>query len=555
MYCDKFVKFFETKVDEKYWRRKMSKRIEIFGRELELDDARMFDIMIHNTVKEIASRVGKETEELFTNEKNTEKMVSMSETINQALIAKGLLGCREFLEEIGVEDVENAEIFVTTKGNYFIKEWERFVDSYIRACAMNDETELRRMQRIYRSRDFVKKLGKSMYMDVYRWIPNIENLIQDRGIPLRVITIRDEEKAVGLFKLLKKNSDYDIAYRLLETDPTEQEYYEYCIITFPEQIEALVELERYIGYEPRKDTLEKGLKVLFDKSPHDTEEQTLELKEELKRISKVIGISDSDTIKKVDKMLKQFDIEARTFQNIEFETRELRRKAEIDYQELAKICENIEVFDEACCTERRKVISEGNYVQEIADIFLRKIEDRKTTIWQKEDAVEIEKVFLNTNIDNEYSIRNSVSEIEHIGRTDDKINYINALNEMNDENKKLFVRYNEWKDKNFFQKYWGQIILWSVGAISLFLEMGVIVIVIAIAFTIYKARKNINMKKNWKILTLDGKLVHPQLLYQNINIRNQNEAVNNEKNLCKNCGKEIDSSDTFCGYCGTKIEK
>ena len=72
----------------------MSKRIEIFGRELELDDARMFDIMIHNTVKEIASRVGKETEELFTNEKNTEKMVSMSETINQALIAKGLLGCR-----------------------------------------------------------------------------------------------------------------------------------------------------------------------------------------------------------------------------------------------------------------------------------------------------------------------------------------------------------------------------------------------------------------------------------------------------------------------------
>lgn len=164
----------------------MAEKIEIFGKVLELEDARILDIMIHNTLKEIASGVAYKAEDLFTSGKSPETMISMSDTIIQGLIAKGILECKEFLEKIGLEDVENKEIFVTTKGSYFIGEWGEFEDAYIRASAKNDEKEIRRLQRLYKSKDFVKKLGKSIYMDVYKWIPNIEKLIQNRNITINV---------------------------------------------------------------------------------------------------------------------------------------------------------------------------------------------------------------------------------------------------------------------------------------------------------------------------------------------------------------------------------
>lgn len=80
-------------------------RVEIFGKVIVLEDERMIDIIIHNKMKEIATHVAHKVEDLLTNGKEIEYMLSISDTIVQGLLASGLAECLNFLKELGIENV------------------------------------------------------------------------------------------------------------------------------------------------------------------------------------------------------------------------------------------------------------------------------------------------------------------------------------------------------------------------------------------------------------------------------------------------------------------
>ena len=59
---------------------------------------------------------------------------------------------------------------------------------------------------------------------------------------------------------------------------------------------------------------------MYNKLPHETEEETLVIKRELDRIQKILNIDDTKIYKKVNELVREFDLKARTFQDILFST-------------------------------------------------------------------------------------------------------------------------------------------------------------------------------------------------------------------------------------------
>lgn len=97
------------------------------------------------------------------------------------------------------------------------------------------------------------------------------NVIHFTDVPIRLIEDEDEDRGAELFQLLKKTKldlkqCYEIAYKIFEADPTEQEYYEYCMLEFPEETDNLLHLQQITGLALQKSILEKALKKMFEKS-------------------------------------------------------------------------------------------------------------------------------------------------------------------------------------------------------------------------------------------------------------------------------------------------
>lgn len=542
----------------------MGKQVELFGRILEISDERMVDIMVHREVKLIAEETVKDVKNVFAKHKTIEDLMNHKNFVS-FLFALVYTKCEDFLQANGISIIEGSEIQEMAHRNlrpYFSETFEKMENEYRRILIFEDNNKDSKLRKLYKDSTLRKELEQAAYMEVYDLIPIIQHLLKKKGIANDPITIKAEQEGAGLFKYLQENrlekyQAYEIAYQLFCSDPTEPEYYDWCILNFPEEISNLVKLERVVGYEPSREVLEGGLRALFNYMPHNTEDQTIVLKERLEKIRAEIGIKESDTINRVDKLLYQFDLEARTFQNIEFPSRELKKRAEADYREIAGYCKEIERISESECETYRNFINSKSYIPEIAAIFINQIDERKKTIWKQEDAEQLDKIFMDTDINNQESVHKSISAIEDIGRTDDKDNYINALKGMDEENKKLFRNYHEWQNKKFMEKYLLQVILFSVGIVGMILGIGVIVLVVAVIVTLIKARKIKKMKEVWELLSLKGRLLHPQLLKYEKMENNRITSATQKENfiVCDSCGKEINPTAQFCKFCGSKISK
>lgn len=190
-----------------------------------------------------------------------------------------------------------------------------------------------------------ERLANTLYLDVFDLVYVMERTIKTANIAIRPITPTDERKAGSLFENLKTlNLDYaqayDVAFQIFQTNPSEYEYYEYCMKRFSYQQPNLIQIGEYCQADLSKIT-ESIFEQIFSQMPHETEEETLRLHEKLIEKKNELGVSRSVTIDEVAKMLRDFDVAARTFHNETYNTRELRAKAEADDHQLAAICTKI----------------------------------------------------------------------------------------------------------------------------------------------------------------------------------------------------------------------
>ena len=151
--------------------------------------------------------------------------------------------------------------------------------------------------------------------------------------------------------------------------------------------------------------------------PHDTEENTLVLYDKLKEKQKELETETNDIIQKTEKLLHDFDVAARTFKNVTYDTREIRAKAEQDYNTLQKLCADIASADETECNRKNAVIAENDFLSDILEPFQNKIKNRIEEIWSAEDGQIFDNILINTDISNTQAISDSIAYIEESGRT------------------------------------------------------------------------------------------------------------------------------------------
>lgn len=233
---------------------------------------------------------------------------------------------------------------------------------------------------------------------------------------------------------------------------------------------------------------------------------------------------------------------------------------------IARICDNLENANEETCSMMRDKITQYDALEKNKKEYLDKIEKRIEVLWEKEDGEIFDNIYLNTDIYNQSEINRSLDYIRQKGRTANANKYIVALrscNEKNIKNARMFQKKNT-QNSN------------KVGKVLLIIGiLGLLVIpasaVVAILGLVLIIRYN-SLKKNWDTLTIDGTQIHsaikidnPEYTPNNLNRQgllsdNEGNEINliessRDKMICSSCGKEINSSASFCKYCGMKIEK
>ena len=538
----------------------MSNNVELFDKNLEISDELLRDIKFHIEMQGIAQKTAQAVNKLFQNEKDIDKLISVFEENITEYYGTALGDCEGyFLEQY--EQYESCRLNPPFERQKIFKGFfSVFIEDYLSAVMSGEES----------LKQFKKSLGKykeecrkTAYMDVYDWIPSIESEMIKQGIFTEVITPENEVQGEKLFNGLKnacKNGSraYEIAFKLFETDPTAEEYYKFCMLQFPEQMVNLIVLYKLVGFTLSNEFLNTALNNLFKKMPHNNEKETLTVKKRLEEIQEVVDISQSNVVQKVDDLLKRFDIEARTFKNITFDTRELRHQAENDYNKLAEICKVVESEDEETCKQRKEWIENQNFIPEIAAMYIKKLDSRIECIWKAEDSEKLNAIFLNTDIYAKNSIEQSIQQIDSIGRTKDKERYIDALKGINEENLENIRKYKEWMGLSFLDKY-GVSMGLVVGGIILnsFSEIGMLLLGVGIVFWIRERMKAGKLKKIWGLLTLNGEIIHPQLLQEWEGVKNGYSYNQNElskQTYCPVCGKENAKDAKYCIHCGEKLE-
>lgn len=417
----------------------MSKSFALFDRTLEIKDDRLLDIQIRRFVMALAENAQEDFKKFYKNKLHgMDDLIENGESGAFEILRSSAQNCAEALAALEIYTISASTIMEKMTASYFEEEFRQLEDWYI--SLLNDEAQkdvYRRARRQNRSRwvgmgfglngaayastqagvlnlasgaahgavnlvgksfslvgtsmsksgmyndpNTCKRLAQALYMDVFDWIYILESIIHQSGTSIDVITQKDEKTADSLFENLQsKNMSIEqynsIAFQLFETNPCEFEYYEYCVKRFPDQQKELLSLADYCMIDTKR-LAEPIFKSIFDSMPHNTEEETLAIKSRLDAKKEELGVSSSPTITRVETMLHDFDIAARTFQDILFETREQKTAAEKDYKELDSLCKNIGTASINECRRMRAIIQNKNYNNDIVAIFLKRIDVRSS---------------------------------------------------------------------------------------------------------------------------------------------------------------------------------
>lgn len=511
----------------------MTEQVFLFGKVLEIDEALKNDIKLRVHMMEIGSQLRIKIQKMFSSINELYDFLGIREAAVEMVYTFLYRSGIDYLHNQGITNFNYEDIELISK--WFSEKYEDLVVELVDYRVENEEVVVSRGLSGIRKEHELKKLERKSilkiqeefmdmgFMDAMELIGMIEIVINNANIPITPITVEDEDKGVALFKELKKmegTEAYEIAFQLFQIDPTEVEYYEYCMLEFPEETDNLLHLQQITGLALQKSILEKALKKMFEKMPHNTEEETLIIKNKLENIQKEVDISNNKIVKKVDQLLYDFDIQERTFCNILFDTREMKRAAEKDFDKLDTICGNLESMSEEECEKKKQLISEEETVIEIKQLFLEKIDNRIKRIWIEEDSEKIINIFTHTNIYEKSSILQSIKAINDIGRTDDKKRYIDALNGINNDTLCIIRAYKEWENKKTLRKYGLLIVLLALGGCLIPFGIGIIVVLVGAILLAMKLIKVHKMKKTWNLLTLNGEVIHPQILVDDIKEEN-----------------------------------
>lgn len=503
--------------------------IELFGKKLKYSEGKLRDIKLHFFMDDLCELIRRQVGQLFdnagdfngllytTNEDITEVYVTMYDVTIQ------------YIEKNVLKDVEAKEIFLTPgeeplrkkykHWNQEIRQRENEAKRKMKEDGLSYEEQMHRYgeyaQQEFEDMRYVYVLG--VINDIVSLRSHVEDLFMRKHVPIERITEKDQDEAVELFTYIHANPNLQnkegYVLRILSLCPVLNNFPAYVMNEFPDQMDKLLQLFTFIGASVPESVIEAALNSLYEKLPHDTEEQTLKIKQILDNVQNITDIQGNVIVGKINKLIAEFDLQARSFQGIEYRTREDRKKAEDDYNILNKKYPEINNLNEEQCNNAKEWIISETFDSNIAKIFLSKMDERVQQIWKKEDSDKFSVLFQNIDIYNEASKNQAIKIIGLVGKSSDKNRYVEAIQGMNAENISMFQKYEDWKKKSIFQKYgiaWGIVGLGSFILMSS--QIGFLGIIVGCIMLFIQQRETKKLQAIWNLLTVDGTIIHKQLL-------------------------------------------
>ena len=387
--------------------------------------------------------------------------------------------------------------------------------------------------------------------------------------------------------VVPKSVQRELAVQLLELDPRKREYYEYIFKTFLDAKYEIASIASYLSID-LSDLIEKELQHNFDLKFISCEEDALKMLDDLKLSMEKFCVTTSSRKDELEKILYDFDVKARTYDGVLYDTRELcamaqrddrqlndvhgdidsadkeackrflkeiahidcmdtiknkhlqalnERITDIDNEVLKGLLKTLDESDETECNRLKEEIDQYDAPEETKASYISQVEKRIYEIWDEEDFDRFKTIYLQTPVTDTEQIEKNCVLISTSGRTQIKEAFIKALHLLSDTEVEAAAKYAIAKESGLF----ASII-------------------------------NMGKKETYETLTLNGRVLHPA-------IQNAIDAVRSKKGnsilsnltfgkkkaktppaqentgstkFCSECGAKIAGTAKFCPNCGAK---
>lgn len=317
--------------------------VKVFNQIFEVNAPLQLELDICNLVTEQAIRARKGAKVIQEDFNSVQAFTEVGKEVMQQLYISIAKQCVEFLALHEIYDVSEEDFFLKyhVKTSFFI-ELDKIQKKYEELKKYNREA-IRELEAACKSKTIRDTLETSAYMDIYDWKLVLEEILTSHNITVCRIGEIQMEKAGSLFKNLKtlqldREQRKKIAYQMLCEDPSEREYYEYCMLQFPEELGGLMQLAVIAGCEPNQECKKTILGKYYASLKAMDKLDEIEIKEQLEQISmfKKKLRYDVFTVKEdeLQKRLKELDIIQRTVKGVLYDSREKAEELRWDYEVL-----------------------------------------------------------------------------------------------------------------------------------------------------------------------------------------------------------------------------
>lgn len=326
--------------------------VKVFNQIFEVNVPLQLELDICKLVTEQAIRASKGVKVILEEFSSAQTLTETGKEVMLQLYLSIAKQCVEFLSLHEIYDVSEDDFIVKyhAKVSFFI-ELDKIHKKYEELKKYNREA-IKELDAACKTKLFRDTLETSAYMDIYDWKLVLEEIFTSHNITVCRIGEIQMEKAGSLFKNLKtlqldREQRKKIAYQMLCEDPSEREYYEYCMLQFPEELEGLMQLAVIAGCEPNQECKKMILGKYYASLKAMDKLDEIEIKEQLEQINmfKKKLRYDVFTVKEdeLQKRLKELDIMQRTVKGVLYESREKAEELRWDYEVLNNLIKETEL--------------------------------------------------------------------------------------------------------------------------------------------------------------------------------------------------------------------
>ena len=179
--------------------------------------------------------------------------------------------------------------------------------------------------------------------------------------------------------VVPKSVQRELAVQLLELGPRKREYYEYIFKTFLDAKYEIASIASYLSID-LSDLIEKELQHNFDLKFISCEEDALKMLDDLKLSMEKFCVTTLSRKDELEKILYDFDVKARTYDGVLYDTRELCAMAQRDDRQLNDVHGDIDSADKEACKRFLKEIAHIDCMDTIKNKHLQALNERITDI-------------------------------------------------------------------------------------------------------------------------------------------------------------------------------